>query len=670
MFNFFKKSRSIQQDPNDPFVIKSEEIKGTLNPDSSAGFTLDKDLKTEVKLGGEEKKQYLGISVSDAKMKIFLILTVALLACLWARSAYLQIGRGDYYYGLAEGNRMRIEAIPSARGIIYDRRGSLLVENVSTFALAIVPIDLPNDNEERDRILRQVSDQFSLDYDGVKTTLQDFPWNYNQNVAVKDELTYDEALRVHLYSTEYPFLKIFADSRRQYPLTQSVESLAHLLGYMGKINEKEFEGVQDTDYLKTDKIGKTGLELSHERDLRGRYGVKKIEIDALGFEKKIISEENEADGTNLFLSIDLELQQRVENILKSQLTALGKAKGVAIVMDPNNGEIFSLVSLPAYDNNLFAGGISQQDYSGLIEDPNRPLFNCSVSGEYPSGSTFKMVVAAAALEEGIITPYTTVLSTGVLTIGRWHFPDWKEGGHGLTDIYKALAESVNTFFYYIGGGFEDFEGLGVEKITEYAQKFGLGDKLGIDLPYEATGFLPNPEWKKETKMESWYIGDTYHYAIGQGDILVTPLQVAVYTSVFANGGILYLPHLVHQTEDPITKKLQVVKSQVMNDQVVSRKNIDVVREGMRLAVSQGSARRLSSLPFSVAGKTGTSEWSSTRDTHAWFTGFAPYNNPEVVVTVLIEEGGEGSEVAVPIAYDIFSTYFNLKNQELNIINLD
>jgi len=669
MFNFFKKKKFKAVDPSDPFVIKAD-IVGSFS-DELDRYTIEHDTGTEATMASSEEKKYLGITVSSKKIKFFIGAIIVLIALMIGRAAYLQVIKGDYYYELAEGNRIRIQAIPSLRGVIYDRSGNLLVKNESSFAMAIVPIDMPLDEEERNKFIEKLAVEFNFDAGEAKENLGSFPWNYNQPVIVKTGLEYEQALEVHLRSNEYPGIMVTTDNRRDYLITKEIPSFGHVLGYMGRINEKEFEELGDEDYLRGDKIGKAGLEASHERDLRGYYGKKKIEIDALGLEKKIISQEERIDGSNLYLSIDKDLQAAVENILRDHLYVDGMTKGTVIMMDPQNGEILSLVSLPSYDNNLFAGGISQDNYSKLINDPDRPLYHRALSGEYPSGSTFKLVIAAAALAEEIITPQTTVYSNGGLQIGKWFFPDWKAGGHGATDVYKAIAESVNTFFYYIGGGYEEFEGLGVNRITEYAQKFGLGDITNIDLPAEGTGFLPSPEWKKDAKKERWYIGDTYHYAIGQGDILVTPLQVALYTSIFANGGTWYLPHVVHQIEDVATHELTTVEPIAIDNQVVSAENIQVVRSGMRLAVSTGSAKRLSGLPFSVAGKTGTAQWSTQREPHAWFTGFAPYQEPEVVVTVLVEEGGEGSETAVPIAYDVFSWYFNnYKKGQNEVINLD
>jgi len=352
------------------------------------------------------------------------------------------------------------------------------------------------------------------------------------------------------------------------------------------------------------------------------------------------------------LAIDVELQKAVEKYLIDELTLIGKKKASVIVMDPNNGEVLTLVSLPAYDSNLFSGGIDKESYAAFAEDPNQPLFFRSLSGEFPSGSTFKPYVATAALAEGIITPVSSFLSTGGLAIGVWFFPDWKVGGHGETNVYKAIAESVNTFFYIIGGGFESFTGLGVERITSYASLFGFGAPTGIDLPNEAGGFLPSKEWKEQTKGERWYVGDTYHLAIGQGDLLVTPIQMAVALSVVANGGTKYKPHVTRAVDNQIV----LPEGVALPDSI--RTAIEVVRQGMRQTVTSGSARRLNALPVTSAGKTGTAQIGGTEETHAWFTGFAPYDNPEISVVVLIEEGGEGSSTAVPVAENIFKWWAN------------
>jgi len=249
------------------------------------------------------------------------------------------------------------------------------------------------------------------------------------------------------------------------------------------------------------------------------------------------------------------------------------------------------------------------------------------------------------------------MSTGGLQVGQWSFPDWKAGGHGLTNVKKALAESVNTFFYYIGGGFGDFKGLGIERIVKYAALFGLDKVTGIDLPNESSGFLPSAKWKEDTKNEVWYIGDTYHASIGQGDITATPLQVANFTAAIANGGTLYEPHVVKKILDHNNNLIEEVKPKVIRANFIDPANIKTVQAGMRQTITDGSGRNLNSLSVAVAGKTGTAQWSSTRSPQAWFIGYAPYNNPELAITVLVEEGGEGSSVAVPIAKDILQYYF-------------
>ena len=286
-------------------------------------------------------------------------------------------------------------------------------------------------------------------------------------------------------------------------------------------------------------------------------------------------------------------------------------------------------------------------------DPNAPLFSRAWAGSFPSGSVIKPIIAAAAFSEGLINRQTTFFSSGGLQINTWFFPDWKAGGHGVTNVVKALAESVNTFFYIIGGGYENFVGLGLEKISEYLKKFGLANTVGIDLPGETAGFIPSREWKEDVKKERWYIGDTYNLSIGQGDLLVTPLQVANYTAIIANGGTSYQPHLVKRMINAETKEKIDIAPRIIEKNVLPDSILSIVREGMRATITSGSAQSLNSLPVAVAGKTGTAQWSSKYSPHAWFTGFAPYDDPQIVLTILIEEGGEGSHVAVPVAREVF-----------------
>jgi penicillin-binding protein 2 len=372
--------------------------------------------------------------------------------------------------------------------------------------------------------------------------------------------------------------------------------------------------------------------------LRGVSGIKQIEVDAFGKEKKTISESPVENGHSLVLSIDNAVQARLEMIVNKYLEKGGFKRASAIVMDPNNGEIIAMISLPSYDNNVFARGISKDEYQALLTNPDRPLYSRAISGEFPSGSTVKPVMVAAGLDSGIITDQTSFLSNGGLRISQWYFPDWKFGGHGQTNARKAIAESVNTYFYYLGGGYQDFQGLGIDRMMNYFKMFGLGNQTGIYLPNEASGFLPSKEWKEEVKNEKWYIGDTYHVAIGQGDLLATPLQVANYTAFFANGGKFYRPHLLKSILTPEGKDLGTNENYLVKEAVIKSADVEVVREGMRQGVTAGSSIRLNTLPVEAAGKTGTAQWSSKKAPHAWFTGFAPYDKPEIVVTILVEEG--------------------------------
>jgi len=450
-------------------------------------------------------------------------------------------------------------------------------------------------------------------------------------------------------------ISIVIDKKREYTYGGY---FSHVLGYMGSISEEKYQSLREKGYYLDDKIGKTGLELVYEDILRGEIGKKKIEVDSLGREIKELAREDSIDGRGLVLSLDAALQVEISNLLVKLLERRNLNKASIVAIDPRDGSVLALVTTPTFDNNIFSEKLSPEKYSSLINDPSMPMFFRAVSGEYPPGSTFKIVMAAAGLESGIINPSSSFLSNGGIRIGEWFFPDWKAGGHGMTNIKKALSESVNTFFYTIGGGYKEFLGLGLDKINFYAKKFGLSYKTGIDIPNESDGFLPTEGWKNEVKDEPWYIGDTYHLSIGQGDILVSPLQVAMFTSVIANGGTLYKPQVLKAIVEG--KEAKLVKHYINNKDFISEENIKTVQEGLRMSVTDGSCRYLLTLAVESAGKTGTAQYGSGDKTHAWFTGYAPYENPEIVLTVLIEDGGEGSSVAVPLARDILMWYFNNK----------
>ena len=602
-----------------------------------------------------EKKcraDFLSLALSDKKIKIFIAFMFIGLAVLLAKSFYLQIMQGGYYYSLAENNRIKTDYIKAHRGIIYDRNGKPLVQNVFGFSLFIIPADLPRDENKRQAVLTFVSQSIGVPMEEIEAKLKDAEKYYFQPVIIKTGISYDQAMSLKITSSDMPGVVLDVDYWRKYLFG---ESFSHLLGYVGKISADEYEKNSDTYFL-SDNMGKTGLEKYYESYLRGQNGQKRIEVDALGHEKKIVSQAPAVPGDGLVLSIDADLQNKIYDVLKEKIK---DGRGVVIVSNPQNGEILAMVDYPSYDNNLFAQGIDGATYKKLLEDPNKPLFARSVLGEYPSGSTVKIVISSGALQEKIVTENTTVNSVGGIKFSAWFFPDWKAGGHGVTNVIKAIAQSVNTYFYYIGGGYGDFKGLGIDLLDKYFRLFGLGEPTGIDLPSERPGFVPTPKWKQDTQKVPWYIGDTYHVSIGQGDLLVTPLQVNNYTSAIANGGKLLVPHLAAGVVKADGQK-ETFPAKIIRTNMVDDKNIKIVQRGMRETVVSGSARSLSTVAVEVAGKTGTAQWNTNKKNHAWFTGFAPYNNPTFCITVLVEEGGEGSSISVPIAHEIMDYWFAKK----------
>ena len=592
---------------------------------------------------------FLSLSLTDKKIKIFYLLLLLGLAALFCKSFYLQIIRGGYYFSLAEENRTKVEYTPADRGIIYDRNGAPLVQNVFGFSLSIISADLPKDKDKKEGVLNTAASLAGITRAELDGKLKDSSKYYYQSIVIKTGIGYEQAMALKIISSDMPGVYLDIDSWRQY---LAGPSCSHLLGYVGKISSGEYDS-NKSNYLLSDNMGKAGLEKQYESYLKGQHGQKKIEVDALGREKKVISQTSYIAGASLILSLDAGLQNKIYGILTDKVK---DGRAVVVVSNPQTGEILAMVDYPSYDNNLFAQGIKADDYKKLLDDQNKPLFTRSIFGEYPSGSTIKPTIAAAALQEKIITRNTTVNSTGGLKVKEWFFPDWKAGGHGATNVIKALAQSVNTFFYYVGGGYGDFKGLGVDLLVKYFRLFGLGEPTGIDLPGERGGFVPTPQWKEETKKEQWYIGDTYHISIGQGDLLVTPLQVNSWTATVANGGKIMRPRLALGVARPDGSK-EFFPPQITRENFISAENINIVREGMRETVKTGSARSLNDLKIAVAGKTGTAQWSTTKKNHAWFTAFAPYDNPTFAVTVLVEEGGEGSVVATPIAKEILQYWF-------------
>ncbi|HWR00062.1 MAG TPA: penicillin-binding protein 2 [Candidatus Methylomirabilis sp.] len=596
----------------------------------------------------QDRNVFVGNGIPHRRLMGAFVFACLVLGGLVARAGWMQFGQGEAWNMRANANRFRVDVLPARRGIIRDRNGVILAENVPAFAVRMRLSDLPRAPDDRAQTIATVARMIGLTSDDILQNLHATGTEPDEWVDVARDVAYERAVALEVKLPELTGVALVTAAKRRYPDTAATPSLAHILGYVGVVSPAEYADRKDLGYRRNDEIGKTGVEASYESVIRGIAGERRVEVDAIGHPRAVVGDEAPVDGKDVTLTIDAGLQQDVEAALRRGLVQARVKRGSAVLMNARDGSLLAIVSLPAYDDNIFAGKVSSTAYRNLAENEDHPLFPRAWAGQFPSGSTIKPLIATAALAEGIITPNTTVNSVGGITVGPWFFPDWAAGGHGLTNVRKAIAWSVNTFFYYVGGGHDAFIGLGVDRLTKWMRVFGLGSRLGLDLPGEAQGHVPSQAWKQETKGERWYIGDTYNLSIGQGDLLVTPLQLARVTATIANGGALVVPHVVMSSGTRDVVKLDA-----------SPLVFATVRQGMRETVTYGSGRRLNALPFPVAGKTGTAQWRSDKPNHAWFTGYAPANDPQVVVTVLLEEGGEGSAYAVPVAGEILKAWYKV-----------
>lgn len=617
------------------------------------GFGLSRDKSSDaidttsgyISLDLQSQERSIRSTLSLKRLSIGFGIFFFVFFAFFSRAAYLQIFQGSSFHALADANRYRTTRVVSPRGKIYDRNGVILATNSPSFLLTMTIADLPKNQEDRDRIIHKVCGRVGIQRADIDLLLTQYAKQPDEHIPVLRNIPYESAIRLDIELAQYPGFDLISSVQRSYP-SGSI-SLSAVLGYMGKISPDESVKLVSSGYRPIDQIGKTGIERTAETDLRGIPGKIMTEVDASGREFSVISKTDPVAGKDIHLGIDLAFQKYIEGQLQIILQSVHATRASVIAIDPETGTIRALVSTPSFDNNLFSNQISQEDYQKLANDPDQPLFFRAISGEYPSGSIFKPVIAYAALAEHVVGEHTSFLSTGGIRVGDWFFPDWKAGGHGVTDVRKAIADSVNTFFYIVGGGFQDTVGLGVDRITQYAKFFGFGSKTGIDLPNEADGFLPSKEWKEKAKGERWYVGDTYHLAIGQGDFLTTPIQMAVATATIANGGYAIQPHVIEMVNPPQKVQLKDLDSGALR----------IVQEGMRQSVTLGSNRRLQNLVYPVAGKTGTAQSGIGKPTHSWFTGYGPYDHPTLEVTVLVEEGGESTSAAVPLADQIFAWWF-------------
>ncbi|MDO8529510.1 MAG: penicillin-binding protein 2 [bacterium] len=601
----------------------------------------------------EKESSGIEIPMEKRKMGFFWIIILCLLFVLSARVFYLNLIKGAYYREIAKGNSIRSIPIKAPRGRIFDRFGNTLVNNVPSIDAIAILNDLPKDPENLKNISTELSKILSLNEKETFAKLTSFDKSSVELLLIKENISQDESLVLEEKKNYFPGIITYKTAIREY---SDSSIFSHVLGYVGKIDRKELD--ENSDYFLTDYIGKQGIEKSYEKYLKGKNGAVKVEVDSLGNVKKERGAEEPEAGSNLILGIDYELQKKIFDELNDVLEKTDTRTAAAVAIDPRNGEIRALISLPGFDNNLFSGKISESDYSKLVSDPQKPLFNRAISGEYPPGSTIKPLIATAALSENVITPSTIIDGLGGnLSIGSYHFGDWK--AHGPSDVRMAIAQSNDIFFYTVGGGYGNIQGLGMDRMKKYENLLGLGNVLGIDIPGEASGFIPDTQWKLDKLGERWYTGDDYHAAIGQGFVTATPLQIASYIATIANGGTLYKPHIVSKIIDGNNKAVNN-SSFIIGDKLINPGVIKVVQEGMREVITSGTAQVLKDLPVDVAGKTGTAQFGSENKTHAWFVSYAPYENPELVLVILVEGGGEGHSSAVPITKAVYDWYFNRK----------
>lgn len=607
------------------------------------------------------KEKILGSSDEVVRYSRFtVIIIIALIGVLGLQTFKLQVVDSNKLAAQAEDNRLKMVTSRADRGIIYDKDKNILVRNKAIFDLVLVPKEIAKDENALGSTIDGIAKITGRERSEITGVLEKIDRTSSKQVLVLDNLDITSAIALESVREKMPGFEVKNNAIREY---QDAKYFSNIIGYTGRVTPKDLEN--DPFYETADFIGKGGLESYYEDYLRGERGKETMEIDAGG---RVIATTNKIDtktGGNLVLSLDGNLQKKLQDTLGDmarKIKAKEKNSGAAvgIAMDPRNGKILAMVSLPSYDNNVFADPANKNKITAIFQDPLSPMFDRAISGTYPPGSTIKPVMGIAALSEGIINRNTIIEDRGVITRYNQDFYGWNRAGLGPMNIISALAQSSDIFFYTVGGGYEGFKGLGEERIDEYFWKFNLGKKLGIDLPNEAEGLVPTEEWKLATigKDQPWTIGNTYHISIGQGYLLVTPLQVASWTSFFANGGTLYKPYLVDRIisgeDNSVIKEFD---SQVINNNIADKKFINIVREGMREVVVSGSAGSLRDLPVKVAGKTGTAQYGTQGKAHAWFTAFAPYDKPEIVLTILIEGGGEGGINSVPVAKEVLEWYF-------------
>jgi penicillin-binding protein 2 len=573
----------------------------------------------------------------------------AAMAAVFLVAGKLSIVDNAYYSNLAFQNRSANFSIPPARGVIFDAAGQPLVKNVPRFDVVGVSKEVKPALKNNTIDLDKLGATLALKPDVLKTTLL-AQAQESSVFFVATDLTKEQILAIQSLSP--PGIYVIPDVQRVYVDGPEFSSI---LGYVGKVSKDDLAA--DRYYTSTDIIGRLGLEAQYESLLRGEHGriffgdaTDKINVEA-------------KNGTNLVLNIDAELQKHLYTELHNVLASGGVSRGAAIIQNPQNGAVLAMVSFPSFDNNVFSNGLSQTEYASIFQNTGRPLFNRIVSGIYNPGSTIKPLMGLMGLQEKVITPDTTIQDCVSITIPNpfspgvvYTFKNWRPD-LGPFNLRRSIANSCNVFFATVGGGFGNIVGLGISKMVHYFQT-SLADKiLGIDLPSEAHGFVPTPDWKKQTRGEGWYQGDTYNTSIGQGDLSVTPLWLNTYLSAVANGGTLYQPRVADRTVDNDKNTLETFAPKVLGNLPFSDQNLAIVKDDMRETILSGTATLLKDLPVTSGAKTGTAQVVNGQQLNSLFIAFAPFDHPQIAMTILIENP-KGEGLAVRAANNVLKWYFS------------
>ncbi|MCD6569195.1 MAG: penicillin-binding protein 2 [Deltaproteobacteria bacterium] len=583
----------------------------------------------------------------EFKKKGVILLSIVILLCsvLVLKLMYMQVLRGSYYEGLSKNNRIRILSLKAPRGKILDRGGVVLADNRPAYNIIVIPEDISGP----EIVYANLSEILDLDLQRIEEKIKAGLRRPFEPVYIAKDISFDQVAQIEVEMFNLPGVSIEATTERDYVYK---DLASHVLGFLGEVSKKELRSYKGGDYTTGDLIGKGGIELECENILRGKKGKRVIEVDAPGRRQKILDELPPVHGADVRLTIDKDLQVVARD-------ALGDKVGAIVAMVPATGEVLAMVSRPGFDPNMFLSPIAPEMWDQIIKDPLHPLENRALRGQYPPGSVFKIVVALAGLSTGAITPEEKIFCPGYFSLGERRFMCWKPSGHGDVDLVRAISESCDVYFYRLG------KILGIDKISTYALKLGFGRPTGIELSEEVSGLIPTKAWKMARFNEAWYPGETLITAIGQGFVLVTPLQVAKVMSAVVNGGHIYTPRIL-MSHNP----------NLEGDIDISDEGLSVIKEALRKVVEDphGTGRGIRDPMFSIGGKTGTSQvvkgvTSKLPDEsdipykyrdHAWFFGFSPVENPEILVVAVVEHGGHGGSIAAPIVRDVIKGYFFLK----------